>query len=162
MPLKIKVHAHIRPRETVAEGLAHALTGPLYLQIGEDIFFPHEGAGTVIAPVLDWWLQNAARLLRPDTEVDNATMDSSAVFHAKRVASTDDVILRLCDSAGRPAGEYTVSYRRYLAALRGALKSLLHETAEHGLESHRDSESLRVNLVHLERLEEQIKRNGLP
>ena len=162
MTSRIRVHAHLRLLYTGTEIHAHALTGPLYLQIGEDEFFPFEDATTVVAVVLGWWINNAMRLLLPDSAVDNITMDSSASFQTERAAGTDDVTLRLCDSDGRSRGQYVVSYKRYLASLRGAAKSLLHEIEAHSLLGHSDAEPLRDNVTHIERLEERIKTHGLP
>jgi hypothetical protein len=162
MTSKIRVHAHLRLLYSGAEIHAHALTGPLYLQIGEDEFFPFEGATTVIICVLGWWIDNAMRLLLPDSDVDNITMDSSAYFRARRAPGTDDVTVRLYDSNGQPCGEYIVSYRRYLASLRGAAKGLLNEIDAQSLTHHSGVEPLREHVAHIQRLEERIKTHGLP
>jgi hypothetical protein len=161
MQVKIRVHAHLRPRETVQEGLRHSLTGPLYLEIGDE-FFPWEGAGTIVVLVLGSWIDNAMRLVLPDSEVRNKSMDWGDEFHMWRAAGSDDVAVRLYDSYGRPRGDHVVSYRRYLAALRGAAKHLLNEINANALQGHEEGNALREHVLHLQRLEQHIDSRGLP
>lgn len=161
MQVKIKVHASIETVYLGDEEPAASATGPLYLQVEED-FFPHEGARTYIVVTLHWWIQNAMALMLPDSEVKNITMDTASTCRMRRAVGSDDVAVVFYDGNGRPYAQHTVSFRRYLAGLRGAAKSVLNQLAEQGLDRTGDAGSLRDELVQIERLEADIKTRGLP
>jgi hypothetical protein len=55
-----------------------------------------------------------------------------------------------------------ISYARYLAALRGAAKSILNELTELGLSGNPEASTLETRLEHLMQLESHIKGHGLP
>jgi hypothetical protein len=161
MQVKLKVHAHAKPTKLQLTEPSSALSGTLYVQIG-DAFFPGEGSGTYVTWSLDAWMQDAMKLLLPDTDVQSIYMDSNAIMCLRRRAGSDDVTVRFYDHDGSLMSEHVVSYKRYLAALRGAAKSLLHEIEEQGLHAGPAADTLRDRITHIERLEVHIKERGLP
>jgi hypothetical protein len=156
MQMKIKVHASISK-----DGSASSATGPLYLQV-EDDYFPHEGAKTYVIVVLCWWMQNAMALMLAESEVKNITMDTASTCRMRRAAGSDDLTVVLYDGNARPYAQHIVSFKRYLAGLRGAAKSVLNELATRGLDRTSDADALRDQLLQLESLEADIKQRGLP
>jgi hypothetical protein len=161
MQMKIKVHASLLSTATDSSDSRGWLTGLLYLQIGEE-FFPTEGGGDYVLLNLGFWMENAMRLMLPESEVENTWRENSYTFDLIRSAGSDDVILRLYDNRGQMMSKHVISYRRYLAALRGAAKSLLNEIEEKGLPGGALTNNLRDKLTHVERLESHIKEHGLP
>jgi hypothetical protein len=131
------------------------------LQIEED-YFPHEGAKTYVCVVLCWWMQNAMALMLPESEVKNITMDTASTCRMRRAAGSDDLTVMLYDGNGQPYAQRIVSFKRYLAGLRGAAKSVLNELVTQGLGRRSDADALRHQLQQLESLEADIKQRGLP
>jgi hypothetical protein len=138
-----------------------SISGILFLEIG-DIFFPAESWGDYVIPVLNWWMDNIMKIANSPADVKNIFMDGSYFFLMKRTFGTDDVELALFEDDDRPIGSYIVSYRRCLAQLRGAAKSVLNELRGLGLYEKTGAQSLQGYLNQLTRLEEVVSAGALP
>ena len=159
---RFNVYAHVQPTDSdLAQQLTSSISGTLFIRVG-DVYFPGQGWGDYVVPVLDWWTQNVMRLHYPDLEVKNIFMDGSCTFLMRRSAGTDDVLVTLHETERIVMGQYTVGYGRCLAAFRGAVKSVLNELNELGFGGDGEASSLQTRLEHLQRLELEIKAHGLP
>lgn len=125
-------------------------------------YFPSQGWGDYIVPVLGWWMENAMRLLLPDQTVKNIFMDGACWFSLRRTSGSDDVLLVLYEDERNVTGEFTISYTRCLATLRGAAKSVLHELRDMGFSCEGESTVIQSRLEHIIRLEAHLKAHGLP
>lgn len=161
MQVKVRVYARTSPTDVQMRNPTYSLSGILYLQV-DDTFFPYEGAGTYVVENLGFWMESAMILIRPESEIKNIYKDNNCEFYISRAAGSDCMTIRLHDHDGRLMSSRVISYKRYLAALRGAAKSLLNEIDEKGLDGGADTDTLRDRLKHLERLEASIKERGLP
>jgi hypothetical protein len=159
MSSKIKIHAAVAPAEKQHPRGA-AVSGTLYLQIG-DAYFPTEGWVDLVVPTLGWWMDNALRLSSPDAGVVNRFMDGAYQIRIARPADSMQLLLELTDGKRAVHEPLTVDFARYLAALRGAAKSVLREVRMMGLPLSPDISSMETGLEHLQRLEEQIRIHGV-
>jgi hypothetical protein len=157
---KIKVHAHAEPTDL---DMRHgsSVSGCLYIEV-DGFCFPTKGWYDYVSPVLCWWMDNSLRLYASGLEVKNSCMDGSYTFFMRRAAQSDEVALRLHDGARTTMGEYIISYKRYLAGLRGAAKGVLNELEDLGLQDSAAVSGLRQCLDHVRRLESEIAASGLP
>ena len=161
MLTKIQVHAHASPTEfEVASALRSSISGTLFIGLG-DVCFPAQHWGDYVLPTLNWWIENAQRLNFAEQDVKNIFMDGPYTFHLRRSRGRDDLSITLGEGVRRTTGVYTISYRRYLATLRGAAKSVLNELKEFGFRIQGEAAGLQSRLEHLERLEAEIKEHGL-
>jgi hypothetical protein len=159
---KFKVHARAAPTKLQLENaLKSSVSGTLFIEI-DDVWFPAHNWGDFVVPVLGWWIENAMRLTLPGIEVKNIFMDGSYTFSLCRSAGSDDVSLTLREDARTIIGQYTISYGRCLATLRGAAKSVLNELKDLEFGGYGEAATLRSRLEHLERLESEVKAHGLP
>lgn len=159
---RFNVYAHVAPTEReFAHKLKSSISGTLFIRV-DDVYFPGQGWGDFVVPVLDWWTDNVMRLYNPDSEVKNIFMDGSCMFLMRRSAGTDDVLVTLHETERIVMGKYTVSYGRCLAAFRGAVKSVLNELKDLGFTGDGEASLLRMGLGQLQRLESEIKAHGLP
>jgi len=161
MQVKFKLHARIQPTPSESTRIGTALSGLLFIEV-DGVYFPARNWGDYVLPVLGWWIENAMRLNLPDSEVKNIFMDGPYAFRLRRSANSDDVRLTFQDGDLVLPGEYTISYKRYLAAHRGAAKGILNEIMDMGLRKSLDVSTLETRLEHLLRLEAEIKAHGLP
>jgi hypothetical protein len=158
---KFKVHAHVSPTPMQFESPGSSVSGELHIEV-DDLCFPTEGWHDYVTPVLCWWIENAMRVYLPDSEVKSICMDGAYEFSMRRGAGGDEVSLTLREDHHTVIGHFTVSYKRCLATLRGAAKSVINELAEMGLTRLGEASGLPGYLEQLERLESEIRAHGLP
>jgi hypothetical protein len=162
MRARFTLYARVNPTPLeVADGLRSSISGTLFIRMN-DTYFPAQGWGDYVVPVLDWWTENVMRIHYPDSEVKNIFMDGSYTFLMRRGAGSDDVLVTLRESERVVLGQYTVSYARCLASFRGAIKSVLKELADFGFTGEGEASSLQTRLEHVKRLESKIRAHGLP
>jgi hypothetical protein len=101
------------------------------------------------------------KLILPDSEAKNIFMDGPYTFSLRRRSGSDEASLTLHEDSRTTSGQFTISYERCLATLRGAAKSVLNELGDLGYGGHGEAETLRSRLEHLVRLESEIKARGL-
>ena len=158
---KIKVHVRVTPTELeLANGLRSGVSGRLYVEV-EETFFPAQDWGDYVVPVLAWWLESASRLTLAEIDVKNIFMDGAYSFVLRRTQGADDVRISFWDAKRPMLEERTISYRRYLAALRGAAKVAIAELYALGYSGTGEAAELETRLEHLLRLEADLKTRGL-
>jgi hypothetical protein len=158
--VKVTVRAKVAPTPSNFQ-FGGSISGILFLEIG-DVFSPANNWGDYVVPVLNWWIDSIMKIANSPAEVKNIFMDGPYFFVMKRTFGTDDVKLVLFEDDERPIGSYIVSYRRCLAQLRGAAKSVLNELRSLGLYEKIGAQSLEGDLHQLMRLEELVSAGALP
>ncbi len=161
MQVKFKLHARVQPTLRESTMVGSALSGLLFIEV-DGFYFPAKNWGDYVLPVLGWWIENLMRLTLPDSEVKNIFMDGPYSFRLRRSGTNDDVHLTFHDGDLILPGEYMISYKRCLAAHRGAAQHVLNEIKEMGLSTSKDISTLETRLDHLLRLEAEITAHGLP
>jgi hypothetical protein len=161
MQVKFQVQASVTPSTEGKAAARGSIPGTLVVRVA-DTCFPSENWVDLVIPVLGWWLENTMRLVLPDSDVKNVFMDGPYAFHMRRCVGSDDVLLTFSENGRIVSQLYTVSYRRCLASLRGAAKTVLGQVRARGLGNHPDVSTLETRLEHLLRLESDIRAHGLP
>lgn len=160
MQVKLTVRAKADPTPEDFQ-LGGSISGILFIEIG-DVYFPAASWGDYVIPVLNWWIDNVMKIANSPADVKNIFMDGAYFFIMKRASGTDNVEVTLFEDDDRPIGSYIVSYRRCLAQLRGAAKSVLNELRDFGLYEKTGAQSLQSYLGQLTRLEELVLAGALP
>ncbi len=158
MSARIRVHATLTPTE-LQRSMGGAISGKLCLQV-QDVYLPAANWIDLVVPVLTWWIDSALGLATPDARVVNRFMDGTYQILITRSAGQPTIAITLTNHGRAVAGPFSVPLERYLAALRGAAKSILHEIHREALPHSLDIASLVGALDHLERFEEQIREHG--
>ena len=161
MRAKLKVHARISPTPLEKATPQGSVSGRLFVEV-DGIHFPEYDWFDFVLPVLGWWLEDATRLNSPGLEVKSRFMDGPHELRLVRAAGAADVLLTLCKNGRPEPTQYVIGYARYLAALRGAARSVLNELTELGLSGNPEASTLETRLEHLMQLESHIKSHGLP
>jgi hypothetical protein len=160
MPTKLRVHAHVSPtllRVAQPEG---DISGRLFIEV-DGTYFPGYGWVDLVLPVLSWWIESSMRLFAPGMEVDHTFMDGPYVFSLRRDPGSDNIALFMREGRRVTPQQYTASYARWLASLRGAAKSVINELAVLGFPETGEVSTLKSRLTHIMRLEAEIKAHGL-
>lgn len=161
MRAKLKIHARISPTPLERAAPQGSVSGRLFVEV-DGVFFPDHDWFDFVLPVLGWWLEDATRLNSPALEVKSRFMDGPHELHLVRAVGAADVLLTLCKNGRSEPTQYMISYARYLAALRGAARSVLNELTELGWRGAPEASTLETRLDHLMQLESHIKSHGLP
>lgn len=159
MTSKVKVHVEIAPTQ-LDRTRGGAVSGKLYLQV-DDSYMPTESWSDLVVPTLTWWMDSALRLVAPDSRVVNRFMDGPYEVVLERRAGEAELRVTFTDGGRIIEGPFVVPLARYLAALRGAVKSVLRDLRKAGVPASPDVSSLETGLQHLQGLEEQVPVYGV-
>ena len=136
---KFKIRAKINEETLDRLRDKRTATGWIFIEVN-GLYFPEHNWDDFVFAVLGAWIHNAMLFERSVVEIENPFMDGPLAFRVRRETGATNVSMSFYRNDEKFIDDIIeIPFRRYLAELRGAAKSVLNEVRARGLADCREA-----------------------